>query len=38
MFENRVPIEVAVDKFCSGVVPCGPYYEHVFEVFEGEAG
>lgn len=22
-------LDEAVDKFCSGVLPCGPYYDHV---------
>ncbi|KAL0444219.1 UNVERIFIED_CONTAM: Cytosolic sulfotransferase 5 [Sesamum latifolium] len=23
------PLEVAADKFCDGLIPCGPYYDHV---------
>ncbi|KAI3457290.1 hypothetical protein Pfo_013953 [Paulownia fortunei] len=23
------PLEVAADKFCHGLIPCGPYYDHV---------
>ncbi|KAK6157231.1 hypothetical protein DH2020_011479 [Rehmannia glutinosa] len=25
------PLEVAADKFCNGLTPCGPYYDHVME-------
>ncbi|XP_056169878.1 cytosolic sulfotransferase 15-like [Syzygium oleosum] len=34
MFENHVPIGVAANKFCSGVVPFGPYYEHVLKYWK----
>ncbi|KAK6134771.1 hypothetical protein DH2020_031505 [Rehmannia glutinosa] len=27
--EKPWPFEVAVDKFCNGTFPCGPYYDHV---------
>lgn len=27
--EEPWPLEVAVDKFCRGLIPCGPYYDHV---------
>ncbi|KAL2476791.1 Cytosolic sulfotransferase 3 [Abeliophyllum distichum] len=27
--EEPWPLEVAVEKFCNGIVPCGPYYDHV---------
>ncbi|KAG8386924.1 hypothetical protein BUALT_Bualt03G0199400 [Buddleja alternifolia] len=27
--EGSWPLEVATDKFCRGVIPCGPYYDHV---------
>ncbi|KAL0416373.1 UNVERIFIED_CONTAM: Flavonol sulfotransferase-like [Sesamum latifolium] len=27
--EERWPFEVAVEKFCHGLIPCGPYYDHV---------
>ncbi|KAK6134829.1 hypothetical protein DH2020_031418 [Rehmannia glutinosa] len=25
------PLQVATDKFCNGLTPCGPYYDHVME-------
>ncbi|KAL0311689.1 UNVERIFIED_CONTAM: Cytosolic sulfotransferase 5 [Sesamum calycinum] len=27
--EERWPFEVAVEKFCRGLIPSGPYYDHV---------
>ncbi|KAL2248330.1 cytosolic sulfotransferase 7-like [Sesamum indicum] len=27
--EEGWPFEVAVEKFCHGLIPCGPYYDHV---------
>ncbi|CAN0890488.1 Cytosolic sulfotransferase 17 [Linum grandiflorum] len=31
---DPVPLERAVENFCSGVIPYGPYYEHVLEYWE----
>ncbi|CAK7335301.1 unnamed protein product [Dovyalis caffra] len=28
-YEDPWPLEVAVKKFCSGLIPFGPYYDHV---------
>ncbi|KAJ6734870.1 SULFOTRANSFERASE SULT [Salix purpurea] len=28
-YEEPWPLEMAVEKFCNGVVPFGPYYDHV---------
>ncbi|CAN1185305.1 Cytosolic sulfotransferase 5 [Linum perenne] len=31
---NPLPLELAADNFCSGVIPFGPFHEHVLEYWE----